>query len=171
MFLQKELQRSREAYSCKISACSHVDGQRGCLQQQLQPGLMNVPTPLIHKHTGCLYNAHADPPSFSWAIYKPSSMLGEERGQFMPCPSRPTHGPWGRPGPDFRELLLESRHGRAGEEGRRSDRWGRGGRTDREHSSADDEEEEDDDDDGGGNVKADVVRFMFHHQSRKKTGR
>lgn len=34
----------------------------GCLQQQLQQRLMNVPTPPIHKHTGCLYNASADLP-------------------------------------------------------------------------------------------------------------
>lgn len=89
----------------------------------------NQPPLLIHKHTGCLYNADADPPSFSCAIYKPNSMQGKERGQFMPCPSRPTHGPWGLLGPDFRELLLESRHGRASEErARRSDRWGGEGR-------------------------------------------
>lgn len=40
----------------------------------------------------------------------------------MQCPSRPTLGPWGLLGPNFRELLLERRHGR----GRQRDRWEEG---------------------------------------------
>lgn len=68
---------------------------------------------------------------FPSAIYKAHSSHGEERSQFMLSPSRPTSPPppprGGAAGPDFRELLLESRHGRACEDrGRRTDRWGEG---------------------------------------------
>lgn len=155
----------RSRYSCKISICSHMDGwtwqesvySSSCSSKDLW--MYQPPPLLIHKHTGCLYNADADPPSFSSAIYKPSSMQGEERGQFMPCPSRPTHGPWGLPGPDFRELFLESLHGRASEErGRRSDRWGRGKITDTEHNGTADD---------GGNVNTFVRRFMFNTRAGK----
>lgn len=92
------------------------------------------PTP-IHKHTGCLYNAYVAPPTAPTpplpallCYFKPNSMQGKEKKQSvanscralqdqhmarggLPTPPH-THPCSPSPTPDFRELLIGSRHGR-----------------------------------------------------------
>lgn len=123
--------------SCKTSVCCRVvwrgmalhgeQWDEGICSSSCSEDLWMPPPPSPTSSFINTRDAYITPlqiPQFSCAIYKPSSMLGKkERGQFMPCPSRTNTWPLGGcRAPDFRELLLESRHGRA----RQSDRWGGG---------------------------------------------